>query len=65
MAAIRVNPRALEAATRKALEAGGLQRRWDDLTEEERRGCLIQADILIRAYADAKEADLADRRGKT
>jgi hypothetical protein len=65
MAAIRVNPRALEAATRKALEAGGLQRRWDDLSEAEQRGCLAQAETLIRAYADAKEADLATRRGKT
>lgn len=59
---IRVNPRALEAATRKALEAGPLQRRWEQLTEPERRGCLQQAETLLRAYADAKEIDLQKRR---
>jgi hypothetical protein len=59
---IRVNPRALEAATRKALEAGPLQRRWELLSDAERRGCLAQAETLLRAYADAKDADLAARR---
>ena len=61
---IRVNPRALEIATRKALEAGGTQRRWEELSEPQQRGCLLQAEILVRAYAAAKEADLAARRGK-
>ena len=63
MAAIRINPRALEVATRAALAVGKLQRQWESLTDAERRGCLAQAETLLRVYADAKAADLVARRG--
>lgn len=61
-APIRINPRALKVATKAALGAGPLQRSWDELSEPEQRGCLQQAETLIRAYVAAKADDLETRR---
>jgi hypothetical protein len=59
---IRINPRALEAACKAALEGGRLGRRWDELSDDERRGVLAQGAALLRAYDEAKVADLGARR---
>jgi hypothetical protein len=59
---LRINPRALRVAAARALASGPLARDLDDHSEAEQRSILAQAEVLIRAYANAKDDDLAMRR---
>lgn len=58
--AIRINPRALEAAVKAAREDWGFA--WEDLPAERRKEILGQAATLLRAYDEAKSDDLTARR---
>lgn len=64
MATIRINPRALEAATKAAFESGPDRGAgsWDAALEASRKVSLAQAATLLRAYEDAKADDLKARR---
>jgi hypothetical protein len=63
MSSIRVNPRALRTATVKAIAAGALTRDFEAYDTDTQRAILAQAEVLIRAYAAAKDDDLSQRRG--
>jgi hypothetical protein len=61
---IRINPRALRTACARALEAGPLGRRWEDLDHAQQLAVMAQAVVLLRAYADARAIDFAVRKGR-
>jgi hypothetical protein len=64
MTALRINPRALRVAAAKALAAGPLDRDFNAYDEDDQRAILAQAEVLIRAYEDARKADLDVRKGR-